>query len=146
MLGRMSADELSAGLIEAGFRGELMAECPLAPLTTWRIGGPAELLATPADLEDPGSGRRWAVERDLGWRILGNGSNLLVRDEGVRGLVLRRTQGSRRHVDCAMAGIGFAREPAYRVPGTLRVRAAALRPGRGSSSGPGSPGRSAARS
>jgi UDP-N-acetylmuramate dehydrogenase len=112
MLGRMSADELLAGLIEAGFRGELRAECPLAPFTTWRIGGAAELLATPADLQDLTLAVRWAVERGLGWRTLGNGSNLLVRDEGVRGLVLRvrkvldAVERDGRHL-VAGAGAGF---------------------------------------
>ncbi len=38
-------------LVELGFRGDLRPDAPLAPLTTWRIGGPAELLATPSDRE-----------------------------------------------------------------------------------------------
>ena len=80
---------LAAGLRAAGFRGELLAEQPLAPYTTWRIGGPAELLATPRDREDLVQAVRWAVESGSPWRVLGNGSNLLVRDAGVRGLVVR---------------------------------------------------------
>jgi UDP-N-acetylmuramate dehydrogenase len=80
-----SADALRA----AGFRGEILTEQPLAPYTTWRIGGPAELLATPADREDLGLAVRWAIASGTAWRVLGNGSNLLVRDAGVRGLVLR---------------------------------------------------------
>jgi UDP-N-acetylmuramate dehydrogenase len=72
-----------------GFRGEIVAERPLAPLTTWRIGGPAEWLATPADAEDLIRAVAFAHRRALPWRILGNGSNLLVGDAGVRGLVLR---------------------------------------------------------
>ena len=76
-------------LRDAGFRGEIRSEAPLAPFTTWRIGGPAELLATPEDPLDLVHAVRWAGEAGMPWRILGNGSNLLVRDEGVRGLVLR---------------------------------------------------------
>ena len=76
-------------LREAGFRGELAIECALAPYTTWRIGGPAELLATPADVDDLRCAVAWAAERGVPWRVLGNGSNLLVREAGVRGLVLR---------------------------------------------------------
>jgi UDP-N-acetylmuramate dehydrogenase len=75
-------------LAEAGFRGELLREEPLAPYTTWRIGGPAELLATPRDRDDLLCAVRWARECQLPWRVLGNGSNLLVADAGVRGLVL----------------------------------------------------------
>ena len=80
---------LAKRLRAAGFRGELLAEHPLAPLTTWRIGGPAELLATPVDVADAGLALRWAASSGVDARVLGNGSNLLVRDEGVRGLVVR---------------------------------------------------------
>ena len=76
-------------LIRAGFRGTADSEIPLAPLTTWRIGGPAEMLATPASREDLRIALDYADKHDIPWRVLGNGSNLLISDEGVRGLVLR---------------------------------------------------------
>ena len=81
----MRATELRA----AGFRGELKPDCPLAPLTTWRIGGAAELLAVPADREDLQLALRWVASTEFDVRVLGNGSNLLVADAGVSGLVLR---------------------------------------------------------
>ena len=71
-----------------GFRGSVRLEEPLAPYTTWRIGGPAEMLAVPQDRDDLLLVVRWARERGLPWRVLGNGSNLLVPDAGVRGVVL----------------------------------------------------------
>jgi UDP-N-acetylmuramate dehydrogenase len=80
---------LRTGLESEGFRGTLSDNCPLAPYTTWRIGGPAELLAVPVDRDDLVLAVTWASKRGVRWRILGNGSNLLVRDEGVRGLVIR---------------------------------------------------------
>jgi len=76
-------------LRSAGFRGEILAEERLAPYTTWRIGGPAELLVHPADRSDLVTAVVWARTREMRWRILGNGSNLLVGDEGVRGVVVR---------------------------------------------------------
>lgn len=87
-----------------GFRGEILVEEPLAPMTTWRIGGPAELLATPVDAGDAAVAVTWAHGRSLPWRVLGNGSNLLVRDEGVRGLVLRIRKVLGR---CQVAGDGI---------------------------------------
>ena len=81
--------ELERSLRAAGFDGELKSNAPLAPLTTWRIGGPAQLLAAPRNRDDLAIALSWASARDLPWRILGNGSNLLVRDAGVPGLVLR---------------------------------------------------------
>src|SRR5882672_8658735 len=83
------ATSLPVDLRAAGFRGEILVEQPLGLMTTWRIGGPAELLATPFDAEDVIRAVAWANRRDLPWRVLGNGSNLLVGDHGVRGLVLR---------------------------------------------------------
>jgi UDP-N-acetylmuramate dehydrogenase len=86
----------SESLRRAGFRGEILVEEPLAPFTTWRIGGPAELLAQAEDRDDVIAAVRWAVGASIPWRVLGNGSNLLVRDEGVRGLVLRVRKGLSR--------------------------------------------------
>jgi len=99
-------------LTAAGFLGEILEEEPLAPYTTWRIGGPAEVLATPKDRADVLLAVGWARERRVPWRVLGNGSNLLVADGGVRGLVLRlrrsldeaRVEGTTIH---AGAGASF---------------------------------------
>jgi len=96
-------------LLAAGFRGELRPEAPLAPLTTWRIGGPAELLAVPTDHDDLALAVAWSAGVGVAWRTLGNGSNLLVRDEGVTGLVLRvRRAVGRVRIDGAtiVAGAG----------------------------------------
>jgi UDP-N-acetylmuramate dehydrogenase len=89
ILRRMMTIDGKAKLRAAGFSGRIETEWPLAAYTTWRIGGPAELLAEPATVEDLQLAVRWAASVELPWRVLGNGSNLLVRDEGVRGLVLR---------------------------------------------------------
>jgi UDP-N-acetylmuramate dehydrogenase len=83
------AAELARSLARAGFGGSLDPAAPLAGRTTWRIGGPAEVLATPADRDDLRIALAWAAADGIPWRVLGNGSNLLVRDAGVRGLVLR---------------------------------------------------------
>jgi len=85
----MKSPRLEDSLRRAGFRGALRSEEPLAPYTTWRIGGPAELLAMPLDQDDLSLALRWAGGTGVEWRVLGNGSNLLVADHGVRGLVLR---------------------------------------------------------
>lgn len=83
------AAALAADLSRAGFGGTLTPECSLAPLTTWRIGGPAELLAAPRHREDLTIAMQWAASTGVPCRILGNGSNLLVDDAGVKGLVIR---------------------------------------------------------
>lgn len=65
---------------------------PLAPYTYLKLGGPAEALAQPRSAEELGTLVRRCLERQLPLRILGGGCNLLVRDEGVRGVVLRLSE------------------------------------------------------
>ena len=62
---------------------------PLARLTTIRTGGPAELFARVGTLERLEELVRWAVAEDVQVGVVGSGSNLLVADEGVRGLVVK---------------------------------------------------------
>ncbi len=62
---------------------------PLAPLTSFGIGGPARYLAEIADESDLPVALAWASDRSLPVFILGGGSNLLIRDSGFPGLVLQ---------------------------------------------------------
>jgi UDP-N-acetylmuramate dehydrogenase len=62
---------------------------PLAPHTSWRIGGPARFYATPRTPDELRHTLGWAQERGLPVFVLGGGSNLLARDAGFSGLVLR---------------------------------------------------------
>lgn len=61
---------------------------PLAKRTTLRVGGNADLYSEPASEEDLRSILQFALERDLPVTLLGRGSNLLVRDAGIRGVVI----------------------------------------------------------
>src|SRR5690606_41289271 len=67
----------------------LEPSAPLAPHCTLGIGGPAQYLATARTESEVGDAVRWARERQLPLRVLGGGSNLVVGDEGVAGVVLR---------------------------------------------------------
>jgi UDP-N-acetylmuramate dehydrogenase len=70
-------------------RGEIERDAPLAPRTTIRVGGPADLLVRPAD--PAALAELLRAVRDLGvpLSILGGGANTLVADRGVRGVVVR---------------------------------------------------------
>ena len=69
-------------------RGRLTADAPLGPQTWFRAGGPAEALFRPADRDDLASFLE-ALSPDIPVTVLGVGSNLLVRDGGVKGVVVR---------------------------------------------------------
>lgn len=60
----------------------------LGPLTWWKIGGVADHYAQPKSVAEIQEFVRWAGENELPLTILGGGSNILVSDRGIRGLVL----------------------------------------------------------
>ncbi|MBY0258392.1 UDP-N-acetylmuramate dehydrogenase [Methylobacterium sp.] len=69
-------------------RGRLIANQPLSDLTWFRVGGPAQALFTPADAEDLGL-LLAALDPEVPVTVIGLGSNLIVRDGGVPGVVVR---------------------------------------------------------
>jgi UDP-N-acetylmuramate dehydrogenase len=73
-------------------RGRLTADAPLGPQTWFRAGGSAEVLFRPADVEDL-SAFLASLPSDVPVTVLGVGSNLLVRDGGVLGVVIRLMRG-----------------------------------------------------
>ena len=64
-------------------------DVPLGPKTWWKIGGPADAFVTLDSVADAAFALRWCFRRKLPWFVLGAGSNLLVGDGGIRGVVLQ---------------------------------------------------------
>ncbi len=89
-------------------RGRLTPDAPLAGLTWFRVGGPAEVLFKPADLQDLQDFLR-GCPPDVQVLPIGVASNLLVRDGGVPGVVVRlgaafagvTVEGNRIHAGAA---------------------------------------------
>jgi len=73
-------------------RGRLLANEPLAPLTWFRVGGPAQALFMPEDESDLAY-LLANLPRDIPVTVIGLGSNLIVRDGGVAGVVIRLGRG-----------------------------------------------------
>lgn len=118
-------------------RGRLLGNEPLAPLTWFRVGGPAQALFTPAD-EDDLAYFLARLPRDLDVTVVGVGSNLIVRDGGIAGVVIRlspRAFGAtacegeivsagaaaldKRVAEIAAAGHVGGLEFYYGIPGTI---------------------------
>lgn len=66
---------------------------PLAPLTSWRVGGPARYFFEPDSVPVLQEALAWATAQGLPVFVLGKGSNLLIADEGFDGLVIRLGSG-----------------------------------------------------
>ena len=94
-------------------RGKLLRDEPLGPFTWLRVGGPADILFLPADTDDLTAFLR-ALPAGVPVTILGVGSNLIVRDGGVEGVVIR------------LAGRAFADIAADRESATITAGAGAL--------------------
>ncbi|NWG25168.1 MAG: FAD-binding protein, partial [Pseudorhodoplanes sp.] len=73
-------------------RGRLLANEPLAPLTWFRVGGPAQILFMPEDESDLAYFLK-NLDAKLPVTVVGLGSNLIVRDGGIGGVVIRLGRG-----------------------------------------------------
>ncbi|MGE0212072.1 MAG: UDP-N-acetylmuramate dehydrogenase [Parvibaculaceae bacterium] len=127
-------------------RGRLQPDTPLADLTWFRSGGPAEVLFSPADEEDLAAFLA-ATPEDIPVVPIGVGSNLLVRDGGVPGVVIRLGRGfsglsveglriragaavpdvrvARYALDHGIAGLTFLRGIPGTIGGALRMNGGA---------------------
>ncbi len=96
----MTPEALAAALAPALGAGRLQLRAPLAPYTTFRIGGPADVLYEATSADELAAAVTAARALGVPWFVLGLGANILVGDRGVRGLVIRnRAQGHVLHDD-----------------------------------------------
>jgi UDP-N-acetylmuramate dehydrogenase len=130
-----------------GLRGSLEANAATAPLSWFRTGGPAQVLFTPADEEDLCSFLA-NLDASIPTLVVGLGSNLLVRDGGIPGVVIRlgksfaevRVESDRRifagagapdvkvaraAAEAGIAGLSFLRGIPGAVGGALRMNGGA---------------------
>src|SRR5262245_28606328 len=118
--------ELRTALPE--LRGRLEANQPMADITWFRVGGPAQVLFTPADEADLAYVLK-AIGPDLPVIVVGVGSNLLVRDGGIPGMVVRLggrgfggfavEEGNRMRAGTAMPDMRLAQSAAKAALGGL---------------------------
>jgi UDP-N-acetylmuramate dehydrogenase len=145
----MTFPDITADLKSATpeLRGRLAVNAPLAEITWFRVGGPAQVLFTPADEADLANFLKHAP-RDLPVFVVGLGSNLLVRDGGVPGVVIRLGRGfggiavedghklragtavpdvkvARAAADAGISGLAFYRGIPGSIGGALRMNAGA---------------------
>jgi len=88
------ATPLSAAALERALGAHRIArDVPLGPLTTFRIGGSADLFYRARSADELASAVEVARELGVDWFLLGRGANILVGDRGFRGLVIRAEVG-----------------------------------------------------
>lgn len=101
---------LIQSLVQANFAPErIIPSAPMARYTTFRVGGPADVLVNITSPDEIAIALRAARHADVPVTLIGNGSNLLIRDGGIRGLVVRIAgdcSSMRREGDCIIAQAG----------------------------------------
>jgi UDP-N-acetylmuramate dehydrogenase len=122
-LQRIKAQEDFHGQLQKIIDGpRLMADEPMAKHTTFRIGGPADYLVMPSSTREVAAVLATAREYGVPVVVLGNGSNVLVRDKGIRGLVLKldAAMGEMSHNGTTVkAGAGAALGDVARYAGSI---------------------------
>ncbi len=74
--------------IQSIFKGRIALNEPLARYTTFRIGGEADYYVEPADIEDVKNIVEYAGTHSIPYYVMGNGSNILISDDGIKGIVI----------------------------------------------------------
>jgi UDP-N-acetylmuramate dehydrogenase len=144
----MSFPDIAAALRSkmSALRGRLVANQPLAELTWFRVGGPAQILFMPED-EDDLAYMLAHLPAEIPVTVMGLGSNLIVRDGGVPGVVIRLGRGfgeiaiedvrvraggalpdvkvARTAQEAGIAGLSFLRGIPGAIGGALRMNGGA---------------------
>lgn len=80
--------EFSEELMKANI-GEVHFDHPMADYTTWKIGGPADIFVIPAGKAELSKLMRILHKHQVPWMQIGRGSNMLISDKGIRGVVIK---------------------------------------------------------
>ncbi|HEY7443222.1 MAG TPA: FAD-binding protein, partial [Vicinamibacterales bacterium] len=113
----MAADDFNAATLVSHFGPErVRAAVPLAPLTTFKAGGPADWFLETRSAEETVTALQLATAARIPVVILGGGSNVLIGDGGIRGLVIK-PRGA--HIDSPSEGLVRA-EAGVTVNGLVR--------------------------
>ena len=75
--------------LTSGFKGNVLKDEPLKNHTYFKIGGPAGIFAVPEDTEDLKTVLKLIKKHGIDYYIIGNGTNLLVSDQGYKGIIVK---------------------------------------------------------
>ncbi|NNM66694.1 MAG: UDP-N-acetylmuramate dehydrogenase, partial [Spirochaetales bacterium] len=92
-------NNLGESLAKINLEGRVLPGEPLGPLTTFGVGGPADALVYPASFEDIRRVRIFCQKEGVPLFVMGRGANLLIADNGIRGVTLNLTSLNKLRID-----------------------------------------------
>lgn len=104
----MKVQEKKEGIALKGNDCIIKPKISLSSYTSYRVGGPAEWFVAPRSLESLQEGIKYAKEHELAITVLGAGSNLLVSDNGIPGLVIATRHMRHSNFESATGRVTFA--------------------------------------
>jgi len=118
----VGSPETLAAALERLCPGAIRREEPLSRHVSFRIGGPADVLALPGTLDELARVVAWLYQEREPFVVLGRGSNVLIADRGVRGVVVKtgrgqeglRFDGTRVDAECGVSVPYLARQASLR--------------------------------
>ncbi len=116
----MSDIEKHAESVRSLVNGEVRVHELMRKHTSFRIGGPADILALPVSIEDVRQIISYARTNEIPYRVIGNGSNLLVSDDGIRGITVKISRGMS---DVEFDGAGIKAQAGMSLSGLSRMAA-----------------------
>lgn len=84
----MASLDLHAADLARIWTGSIYRDCPLARFSTFKVGGPVEVLLVADRWDELPQLIRWLKKNRISWRVIGKGSNILAPDEGLEGVVI----------------------------------------------------------
>ena len=94
--------------IKGKIKGTVLYNEPMSRHTSFRIGGPADIWIEPRDLDDLKCCVQLSSDKNIPLFVIGSGTNLLVKDEGIRGIVLNMRAPALRNIHRNGVGISAA--------------------------------------
>lgn len=85
-------DQDSKKWLKDTVKGSVKFDEPMSRHTSFKVGGPADAFVVPQSLNELTTIVKWTWENDLEYLVIGDGTNLLVKDSGIRGIVLVLTR------------------------------------------------------
>ncbi len=84
-------EHLYSDIVNVIDKSKVLFDEPMKKHTTMKVGGNCDVMVLPTSIDDVSNILKYCKKKNINWKAIGNGSNLLVKDDGIRGVVIKLT-------------------------------------------------------